>query len=175
MSTQNITNDDILRRSKSVSIILDDIENKIVSTIETVRVSYGYSLKQFSELMGMSYDQYYRKLNRSTKKYVTGKKALPFSASDLIRFCYIFGYDLETVVSNDSAPLFSSEQALLEFAMQIASLNDAALQEISDTISNSANLGKEQKRMSTIAIREFVKYRDEVKNSAVSEGEPRGA
>lgn len=107
-------------RSEHCDEYLGDINAGIINVMESTRKLYKIPLKVFASLIGLPYASYHR--------IVTGK-GVGANYSWIFRFCYIFGYDLETF---NNSQLFIAEQdkAVLELGIRFGGLSDATIDAI---------------------------------------------
>ena len=116
--------------------------------MENTRIKLNLSITNFAALLSVPSPSYYRMIGGQT-----------LNSLILLRFCAIFGYDLESVVSGP-IPTASDIQAV-EMASWMGSLPDSALQDIHRVVEANPDISKIDKRLFGEALNEFRQRRSE--------------
>ena len=139
----------ITKRAEIVceTITTQTIQN-IIGLMESTRIKLDLSITSFAALLSIPSPSYYRMIGGQT-----------LNSLILLRFCAIFGYDLESVVSGP-IPTASDMQAV-EMASWMGSLPDSALQDIQRVVEANPDVSKINKRLFGEALSEFRQRRNE--------------
>lgn len=112
--------------------------------MESARLSRNYSLTEFSELLGLPAE--------STYQNIVVRRRGTLSLDLYLRFCYLFGYDLETV--SVLPPRQSAlDRAIYELAALFSSCTLAGLYELSNSTEKLKSIPPETRRKLALALR----------------------
>lgn len=113
-------------RAERCDILMENIEQDIMNTIEHTRVKFGLTRNDMSMLLGIPSSSYthYTNSNRSFRN-------VPL----MLRFCYIFGYDLESLITSSKIVL-DNDSATVEMGARLAVLSDESLDQLKADIKN---------------------------------------
>ena len=112
--------------------------------MESVRLSNNFSLPDFSELLGLPYESTYQNI-------VVRDRGI-LSLDLYLRFCYLFGYDIEAVTTlppRQSALV----RAIYELAALFSSCTLAGLYELANSTERLKKIPPETRRKLAYALR----------------------
>lgn len=112
------------KRAERCDSLMEDIERDIMSTIEHTRVKFGFTRNDMSMLLGIPSSSY--------THYINDKRAFR-NVPLMLRFCYIFGYDLESLVTS-SKTVLDNDSATVEMGARLAVLSDESLEQLKTSI-----------------------------------------
>lgn len=112
--------------------------------MESVRLSNNFSLPDFSELLGLPYESTYQNI-------VVRDRGI-LSLDLYLRFCYLFGYDIEAVTT--LPPRQSAlDRAIYELAALFSSCTLAGLYELANSTERLKKIPPETRRKLAYALR----------------------
>lgn len=136
----------------------DKLVQNIGIIMENTRQTYGYSQRKFSEMLGISFFQYRRLLTENAQHDVL---------KGIFKFCYVFGYDLQSLSQNGLSTQ-DTDMALLELASSFGSIPDATFDDIIKAITQTDAMNSKEKNSVVNAISIFMAERKKFQ-SALSE------
>lgn len=121
----------------------DEAMKTFAALVEAKRIQYRITTSQYANLLGMSSAAYYEQCFQS-KNHPYGIA----QASALLRFCYIFGYNLNFPGLDETGfePETRKDIDALKLTSLMVTLPDEVLKEICSTIVNSDNFESEKDR-----------------------------
>lgn len=131
-ATEKLTYLDLFKtRAEQCDALMENIERDILNTIEHTRIKFGLTRTDMSILLGIPTSSY--------THYIKDKRDFR-NVPLMLRFCYIFGYDLETLVTS-SKMVLDNDSATLEMGARLAVLSDESLEQLKSSIKglNEAN------------------------------------
>ena len=120
----------------------DKLVQNIGIIMENTRQTYGYSQRKFSDMLGISFFQYRRLLTGEAQHDIL---------KGIFKFCYVFGYDLQSLSKNGLSTQ-DTDMALLEVASSFGSVPDATFADIVKAITQSNAMRTQEKNMVVNAI-----------------------
>lgn len=134
---------------KSCNELFKSLIPDICVLMEKTRHTYGYSQTNFAALLGLSLSQYIRFLQKGSN--------IP-SISAIFKFCYIFGYDLQTL---EKTAVTSKEldDTLLELAASFGAVPDKTMQQIIDVVNQAKGMRVADKTRTIAALSNYVNIR----------------
>ncbi len=139
-----------LQRAQRCDDLFKDIDCNITTIIEATRVKYGFTRDEYSKLLGVSPSTY----TSSVNKWKRIKSPIA-----ILRFCYIFGYDLETLVASPIITI-TNDFAVTELGVRVSGLSDKSLTKMVEYI-DSLDESKEVRKGFSIAIEAYKQSRHE--------------
>ena len=112
------------KRSERCDTFMGNMEQDIMGTIEHTRIKFGLTRADMSMLLGIPSSSY--------THYIKNKRDFR-NVTLMLRFCYIFGYDLETLVTS-SKTVVDNDSATIEMGARLAVLSDESLEELKSSI-----------------------------------------
>lgn len=106
-------------RASEIEDVAENFPSTAYQVIEQTRLRYDLNITQMATLLGLTRNGY--------KRCMTSKKM--FSIHGIVRFCYIFNYDIEGILTHPMIEAHTDE-ALLELASLFGSLNDESLKDV---------------------------------------------
>ena len=137
--------------------ISPDMIPSIISLIDTTRIQLGLSATSFSTLLSITPSSYYRMV----------ESGQTLNALILLRFCALFGYDLEMICCGPITAAVDTQA--VELATLIGSLPDSVLQAISQVVDNNSDMSKVDKRLFMEALTEYRQRRKEYIDQLITE------
>lgn len=128
--------------SKSWLCFLDE-------TLVNTRKMYGLTTKELAELLNISGSTYFKLCAASTEKHTRSTNAYLF----LMRFCYIFGLDMQTITK--PAEIHGNDE-LLELGTWIGSLPRRDILFLLDAVNTNEQMSNESKEKFSKAITGFL-------------------
>lgn len=116
-----------LEKSTRVQLDINDIQFNISRTMEYTRLKYGFSIRDFSKMLGMSNNSYQKILDRGSLK-------LRF----FLTFCLVFGYDITDLVA-----IASNRASIHPRAREFAGLFDGLSADTMDAVKQTISLSDE--------------------------------
>ena len=106
-------------RASEIEDVAESFPSTAYQVIEQTRLRYDLTITQMATLLGLTRNGY--------RRCMLSKKM--FSMHGIIRFCYIFNYDIEGILTHPMIEAHTDE-ALLELASLFGSLNDESLRDV---------------------------------------------
>lgn len=106
-------------RASEIEDVAESFPSTAYQVIEQARLRYDLTITQMATLLGLTRNGY--------RRCMLSKKM--FSMHGIIRFCYIFNYDIEGILTHPMIEAHTDE-ALLELASLFGSLNDESLRDV---------------------------------------------
>lgn len=106
-------------RASEIEDVAESFPSTAYQVIEQTRLRYDLTITQMATLLGLTRNGY--------RRCMLSKKM--FSMHGIIRFCYIFDYDIEGILTHPMIEAHTDE-ALLELASLFGSLNDESLRDV---------------------------------------------
>lgn len=106
-------------RASEIEDVAESFPSTAYQVIEQTRLRYDLTITQMATLLGLTRNGY--------RRCMLSKKM--FSMHGIIRFCYIFNYDIEGILTHPMIEAHTDE-ALLELASLFSSLNDESLRDV---------------------------------------------
>lgn len=133
----------------------DKLIRNIGIIMERTRQAYGYNQKRFSEMLGISFYQYRRFLTDNAQYDVL---------KGVFKFCYVFGYDLQSLSQSEHSTR-DVDMALLEAAASFGSVPDEVFAEIIETLRQSNKIRTQEKNQVINALSVYLAERTKFQNS----------
>lgn len=123
----------------------------VIILMENTRITYGYTQTDFANLLGLSLHRYTRFMRKLTADDLIGA---------IFKFCYIFGYDLQSL-NKTSMSAKDVDTALLETASAFSSLPDDIIKELIELIEESKEMRRPDKRRAIEALSLYTSVRSQ--------------
>lgn len=130
--------DKYLPSSKYVLETSDELIENIINQIETIRVSEKLTNKDMAAILGLSYENYFKIIQRQRK----------LGLSTFLVLCRVFNYDISKLVGE--AYLNTSDSVFRELALFMGQLQPETVKAMSDALSSSGNESPETKERGKI-------------------------
>ena len=126
ISASNDAKNKYLSASKYIRETTPKLEENIIRQIETIRISEKLSVRDFCELLDMSYSSYV-KIPRFERK---------LNLTTFLIVCRLFGYDISKLVGESY--LDSADSVFRELAVFLGQLHGDTIQKIVEALSDSS-------------------------------------
>lgn len=157
-SLSSLSLEDIKKREVECNDDFHNLMYELSQLVERVRQIFGYSRVKFAQLLGLSVFQYYRFIDP------TPDNCNPYVLA-IYRFCYIFGYDLQSLHKHSRKTAEATDNALLEFAANLGNVPDTDLEHIIDVIKESDDMYYSIKNQVVASITTYMQERKKVANA----------
>lgn len=139
-------------RSKMFETEFPNIKEETEQLMEYCRMRAGYTQRAFARLLGITKDAYN---NYATKMSINSYEAV-------VRFAYIFGYDLQGIAYSGQR-VAEIDKGVAELAMIFAGLDDKVLLQIEHLVNDSDEVTPLQKKTFCTSVEELRKEKKKLK------------
>lgn len=151
-------------RASEIEDVAESFPSTAYQVIEQTRLRYDLTITQMATLLGLTRNGY--------RRCMLSKKM--FSMHGIIRFCYIFNYDIEGILTHPMIEAYTDE-ALLELASLFGSLNDESLRDVASYAESKIVAVNQFPKRFSKAVEAYIEERNTVlKEIAKNGNENRG-